>query len=153
MSSSKRGYFRILTDHERKPRKRASLSNRLLKNSQNVIARSVFCDVAISNLLISLKPRLLRFARKDGLKLATQADRVRNDGMKKRGLMQIRPFGLTASALPAQGRSEVSPRRRGRVRRQASPGFSPRSRGGHPSCGARGGRRCRPKRSQPKKKT
>jgi len=42
--------------------------SRLLKNSQNVIARSVFRDVAISKLLVSLKPRFLRFARKDGKK-------------------------------------------------------------------------------------
>jgi len=40
--------------------------SRLLKNSRNVIARSDFCDAAIPKLLISLKSRLLRFARKDG---------------------------------------------------------------------------------------
>jgi hypothetical protein len=42
--------------------------SRLLKNSRIVIARSVFRDAAISTLLISLEPRLLRFACKDGKK-------------------------------------------------------------------------------------
>jgi hypothetical protein len=44
------------------------MPNSLLKKSQRVIARSVSRDVAISILLISLEPRLLRFARKDGKK-------------------------------------------------------------------------------------
>jgi hypothetical protein len=42
--------------------------SRLLKNARKVIARSVFREAAISKLLISLQPRLLRFARKDGKK-------------------------------------------------------------------------------------
>ena len=39
--------------------------NRLLKNLSHVIARSSFCDEAISNPLILLKARLPRFARTD----------------------------------------------------------------------------------------
>ena len=39
--------------------------DRLLKNPSHIIARSSFCDEAISNPLILLKARLPRFARND----------------------------------------------------------------------------------------
>jgi len=47
--------------------------NRLLKNSSHVIARSSFCDKAISNPLILLKARLPRFTRNDRKKTFSTA--------------------------------------------------------------------------------
>src|SRR4030042_4071434 len=50
-----------------------SIVNRLLKNPSHVIARSSFCDEAISNPLILLKARLPRFARNDRKKTFSTA--------------------------------------------------------------------------------